>query len=132
MITKREVLETIIEYSCCFNINCNDCPFKEDTDCNLLMSLVKLGAKEMLKTLPREFDKTKVLTCVTADQAKLGQTGIFADTLLSLEIHCKDGSYNPKKLIKVKDISCKHRFVKEDGTVYCLFYPIDEAEECLT
>lgn len=57
MKTKREVLETIVERTTCFNIKCYDCPFKEGEQCNLLSSLIKLGAKEMLKTLSRELEK---------------------------------------------------------------------------
>lgn len=133
MITKREVLERVIEHNTCFNVKCDDCPFIESESCNLLSSLVNLGAKEMLKTLPRELDRTKVLTCVTADQAKVGQKGIFANCLASLENKYKYKYDDQYTLIEVKGVKCENRFVDEDGDFYSLFYPIDnEVKECLT
>lgn len=74
MKTKREVLETFVEHSMCFNIDCHDCPFKEDKICDLSPSLIKLGAKEMLKTLPRELDKTKILESKPKIEQKIAVT----------------------------------------------------------
>ena len=73
-----------------------------------------------------EFDKSKVLTCVTADQAKVGQKGWFADDLKWLmnqveqdepvgQIVCINPDYN------------KYRFkVSIDGDAFSLFYPAPE------
>ena len=82
----------------------------------------------MLKTLPREFDKTKILTCITADLAKVGQKGIFGNCLASLENKCKY-DYDKSTLIEVRGAKCEYRFVDAVGVSYSLFYPIDEVEE---
>lgn len=128
MITKRELLECIAQNGHCSS--CTNCPYNDGSfTYKLIDEIKKLGAKEMLKSLPREFDKTKILTCVTADQAKVGQKGVFADSLSSLEHHYKSDVYKPKKLIKVEDKSSEFRFTDENGAFYSLFYPIDEVEE---
>ena len=128
MLTKRETLKYIAQYGQCGD--CINCPYdKEEIVCSLLLELKKLGAKEMLKSLPQEFDKTKILTCVTADQAKVGQKGLFASCLESLESKYKYGYDEQYTLIKVRDAICEARFVDENYIPYSLFYPIDEVEE---
>ena len=60
MKTKRETLKFIAQYGQCGD--CINCPYdKEEVICSLLLEIRKLGAKEMLKSLPQEFDKTKIL-----------------------------------------------------------------------
>lgn len=71
-----------------------------------------------------EFDKSKILTCVTADQAKVGQKGWFADTLELLEEKVKCS--NPSELIDVLDEAWRCRFEKETNTLWALFYPAPE------
>jgi len=71
-----------------------------------------------------EFDKNKILTCVTADQAKVGMKGWFADTLELLEEKVKCS--NPNELIGVLDEAWRCRFEKETNTLWALFYPAPE------
>ncbi len=69
-----------------------------------------------------EFDKNKILTVVTADQAKVGQKGWFADDLKRLrnkveqdepmgQVACISPDYN------------KYRFELICGDIFSLFYP---------
>ena len=71
-----------------------------------------------------KFDKSKILTVVTADQAKVGMKGWFADTLGLLEenVNCS----NPSELIGVPDERYMYRFEKERGRTWSLFYPAPE------
>ena len=71
-----------------------------------------------------EFDKSKILTCVTADQAKVGQKGWFSDTLELLEEQVKCS--NPSELIRVLGEDYNLRFKKETYTLWALFYPAPE------
>lgn len=128
MKTKREVLEGLAKHGHCET--CSTCPYNEDSfTCKFIDEVKKLGAKEMLKTLPRELDRTKVLTCVTADQAKIGQKGIFASCLESLESKYKYGYNEQSTLMEVRDAICEARFIDENYISYSLFYPIAEEEE---
>lgn len=72
-----------------------------------------------------EFDKSKILTVVTADQAKIGQKGWFADDLETLEINVT--SNKPRELIHVYGEEQRCRFEKEiSNTLWSLFYPAPE------
>ena len=78
------------------------------------------------KPEPRVFDKSKILTCVTADQAKVGMKGYFADSLQTLEERFRNKIvYTLEAIYKAK---CRDRFLAE-GYSFALFYPIDEVEE---
>ena len=70
-----------------------------------------------------KFDKSKILTVVTADQAKVGMKGWFADTLELLEenVNCS----NPSELTDVLDDRYSSRFVTY-LTLWSLFYPAPE------
>jgi hypothetical protein len=72
-----------------------------------------------------EFDKSKILTGVTADQAKVGQKGWFGDSLEQLKEqveHC-----NPDELVAVWDESWMFRFEeKSSKSRRQLFYPVPE------
>ena len=70
-----------------------------------------------------KFDKSKILTVVTADQAKVGMKGWFADTLGLLEenVNC----HNPSELTDVLDERCIHRF-ETNLIPWSLFYPAPE------
>lgn len=129
MKTKREILKTIIKGGCA-NIDCKNCPYF--TLCNnefyLRNKLARIGAMSILRMFPekREFDTSKVLTCVTADQATLHTKGYFADSIKSLRYRFK------------KDEAFELLEVKGDDSLYCfncgrqdyaLFYPIEEVEE---
>ncbi|MFA5452814.1 MAG: hypothetical protein WC248_04525 [Candidatus Methanomethylophilaceae archaeon] len=71
-----------------------------------------------------EFDKTKILTAVTADQAKVGQNGWFSDAITDLKnlVQCRE----PQKLIDIdgEDVFCA--FEDKDGNPWALFYPAPE------
>ena len=77
------------------------------------------------------FDINKILTCVTADKAKVGMRGYFADNLADLKSRFKNNEVY--ELEQVQDISYGYRFQIDngfaiDGIHYALFYPIDEVE----
>lgn len=81
--------------------------------------------KEELKNLLiEEFDNDKVLTCASADKAKIGTRGWFASDLLSLKLKVK--TEKPLKLVQVLDEDCWSRFRNEDQFVWALFYPVEE------
>lgn len=81
--------------------------------------------KEELKNLPIEdFDNDKVLTCASADKAKIGTRGWFASDILSLKLKVK--TEKPIKLVQVLDEDCWSRFRNEDQFVWALFYPVEE------
>ena len=72
-----------------------------------------------------EFDKNKILTVVTADQAKVGQKGWFDDTLVGLKK--KVSNSQPQKLIMFQpDVICNAVFLSESGLPWGLFYPAPE------
>ena len=72
-----------------------------------------------------KFDKSKILTCVTADQAKVGMSGWFSDNLMDLEEQIKSNS--PKGVIlDIYSMRAPNRFVDEDTTAWNLFYPAPE------
>ena len=123
MKTKREVLEVIAKKGHCIGINCGDCPY-ESKDCDILR---KIGAMAILRQNRRKFDPSKVLTCVTADQAKAGMRGYAADDLRKLKDAFKN-NVDPYELIAIRSESYACRFQTND-TQYVLFYPIDEEVE---
>lgn len=129
MKTKREVLKAIIKEGC-VNIDCKDCPYS-DKQCvyqsTLNAKLIRIGAMAILRMYPKkkEFDTSKVLTCVTVDQAKLHTKGYFADNIKSLKWRFEnDEAY---ELLKVNGEDSLYCFNcgRQD---YALFYPIDEEE----
>lgn len=67
-----------------------------------------------------EFDKTKVLTCVTADQARVGMRGWVADTLSVLMHRVKE--CHPTTIAVITGESMDKRFIVSANT-YALFYP---------
>lgn len=68
-----------------------------------------------------EFDKSKILTCVTADQAKVGDIGWFGDTLPFLK--GRVGNEEPMRLGQIVGEAQYHRFVTYMNLAYALFYP---------
>jgi hypothetical protein len=75
-----------------------------------------------------EFDKRKVLTVVTADQAKAGYKGWFADVLTDLESRANNDAPD---FIKNIDLSGKTRYPFKSALIggdWSLFYP-DPAPE---
>ena len=70
-----------------------------------------------------KFDKNKILTCVTADQANVGMNGWVADTLSVLMRRVKE--CHPTTIAVITGESMEKRFVT-DANVYALFYPAPE------
>ena len=132
MKTKREILKSFALNGTCEGISCSLCPYdktKECTECLLLSdNLIRIGAKAILRMFPekREFDIDKILTCVTADKAKVGMRGYFGDTITLLKERFQD---KPHLLTEIRDEDFAHRFVNEYNTNFSLFYPVDEVEE---
>jgi hypothetical protein len=72
-----------------------------------------------------EFDRSKILTAVTADQAKVGMKGWFGDSIWFLEK--KVTVDPPSELTEIFAEDCIFRFKKaETGTTWTLFYPAQE------
>ena len=96
---------------------------------DVLCTLVRIGAKAILRMFPekREFDKSKVLTCVTADQAKVGMKGYFGDSLAFLKTEFENRK-QISELVEILDEKCMCRFRQSDGLIYSLFYPIEEVK----
>jgi hypothetical protein len=72
-----------------------------------------------------EFDKSKVLTAVTADQAKVGQKGWFADDLKWLRSQVEHNKPT-RELLGINPDYNKYRFRPICGDIYALFYPEPE------
>jgi hypothetical protein len=71
-----------------------------------------------------EIDRTKILTAVTADQAKVGQKGWFADSISG--IRATASRCEPKKLIQINTEDSLHRFMEDANYSWSLFYPAPE------
>lgn len=68
-----------------------------------------------------EFDKSKVLTCVTADQARVGQKGWFGEILSVLE---KRVEKEPPKVLERVWLSGEDRYIfRTNNEGWSLFYP---------
>jgi hypothetical protein len=70
-----------------------------------------------------EFDKSKILTVVTADQAKIGQKGWFASNVETLSRLVLEEQ--PKELLGVDSNNAVHAF-KTVFQNHALFYPAPE------
>jgi hypothetical protein len=133
MKTKREVLKTFITEGSCGDIKCIECPYL-NVRCKfpstIQDSLARIGAMTILRMFPekREFDPDKILTCVTADKAKVGMKGYFGDNIASLRTKLEKGG-QISELIEILDEKNWCRFRYSKGIVYALFYPINEEEE---
>ena len=133
MKTKREILKTIAEKGNCYDIGCNECPYyfyRCIAVSTLKDNLARIGAKAILRMFPekREFDKSKILTGITADKAKVGMKGYFDDNLSSLRNQF-ERRVQTTELVEILDERYMCRFRHNDGLIYSLFYPIDEVEE---
>lgn len=77
-----------------------------------------------------EFDKSKILTVVTADQAKVGQKGWFSNDIHSLKIYIERG--DETKELQSVDSDNEYTFREQypiDGSFACkyrYFYPAPE------
>lgn len=89
-------------------------------DSDYLWCRCKIHPMEDVKKI--EFDKNKILTLVTADQAKVGQKGWFDDTLIGLKN--KVANSQPQRLIRVQSyVTFNAGFINESGLAWGLFYP---------
>lgn len=70
-----------------------------------------------------KFDKSKILTCVTADQAKVGQKGWVADNLTDLSRRVSE--CHPITIASITSESMEKRFIANANT-NSLFYPAPE------
>ena len=70
-----------------------------------------------------KFDKNKILTCVTADQAKVGMRGWFASNVETLS--CLVLEEQPKELLGFDSNNAVHAF-KTAFQNHALFYPAPE------
>ena len=128
MKTKREVLIHFAKFGNCKGISCEECSYSDN--CGKFSDTIRrIGAREILKMFPekREFDKSKILTSVTADQAKVGMEGYLCDNIFELKRNFKE-NYT-MELKEVLDETSSRRFLSVYGVPYFLFYPIDEVEE---
>lgn len=133
MKTKREVLERFAEAGGCSHIRCPECEYNGTCSVgkNLVLSLrlQKIGAMAILRQnrKKREFDPNKVLTSVTADKAKVGMKGCFADSLANMKFQF--ATKRVQILLEITGEEDCARFVDGSGNYWCLFYPIGEDEE---
>lgn len=132
MKTKREVLEIIAKHKGCYS-SCYDCPYSNINtgieDSCITRRLMNIGAMAILRQnrKKREFDPDKILTCVTADKAKVGIRGYFADNISTLKQFFENN--NVYELKRVLDEDTLYRFESSNYIAYALFYPIEEVEE---
>jgi hypothetical protein len=71
-----------------------------------------------------EFDKSRILTVVTADQAKVGQKGWFGETPSALE---KRVEKEPPKVLESVCLSGDRRYIfRTNDDSWSLFYPAPE------
>lgn len=133
MKTKREILEEFAKYGNCENINCKlECPYCFSDKCPDLDSLKRIGAIAILrkhrksKDKERVFNPDKILTCVTADKARVGMKGYFGDDLAGIKSNFEKNIFY--ELSKVYNENYPCRFINKRNE-YALFYPIDEEEE---
>ena len=100
MKTKRQVLEEIVKTGKC-----------------RAMAILRQNRKK------RGFNPNKVLTCVTAAQAKVGMKGYFSDNLVSLREQF--ARKNIQTLTRVFSEEVFARFEADNMVNWALFYPIE-------
>lgn len=132
MLTKKEILEEFAKKGNCNSIECKDCPWNSRRCCYMGKELKRIGAMAILrqnrknKSKRRVFNPDKILTCVTADKARVGMKGYFGDDLAGIKRNFENN--NLYELLGIYDESCTYRF-ENKYIEYALFYPIDEEEE---
>lgn len=126
MMTKREVLEYIAKEGTCKAIECNKCPY-DDIPCH--NRFFKIGIMALLRMFPEKekIDINNILTSITADQAKEGMKGYFADSLSSLRTMFEN-KVQTSSLIEILDETHMCRFRQSGRGIYSLFYPIEEED----
>jgi regulator of replication initiation timing len=85
---------------------------------------LKQQIEKMKHRTERKFNPRKVLTCVTADKAKVGTRGCFADNLATLrEEFAQKNIYTLTRTFSEEVCA---RFEADNYLGWLLFYPIDE------
>lgn len=129
MLTKRQLLEIIVKYGRCKGVNCEECPYIK-TCANV--RLKRIGAMAILrknrksKSKERVFNPDKILTCVTADKARVGMKGYFGDDLAGIKSNFENNILYELSKVYKENYPC--RFINKRNE-YALFYPINEEEE---
>lgn len=126
MKTRKEVLEEIVKKGNCIDIMCEECPYNSPSSCAI--RLRKVGAMAILRQNRKKekLDPNKILTCVTADKAKVGMKGYFADNLENMKFQFATKRFQTLHRIN-SERNCA-RLVDNLGRYWYLFYPIDEGE----
>ena len=131
-LSRRKVLKVLATKACCFGIECSICPYSNegvDGQCAIKVEALKLGANELLKDLD-DFDKSKILTCVTMEKAKVGMRGFFGNTVDEVKKNFYDRE--AFTLARIDDDGAGyHVFEYDDDITYTfpLFYPEDPEED---
>lgn len=132
MLTKRKVLELFAKRGVCEGIECADCPYHKHSERCPIEPLKRIGAMAILrkhrksKSKERVFNTDKVLTCVTADKAKVGMKGYFGDDLAGIKSNFEKNNLYELSGVYKENYPC--RFINKRNE-YALFYPIDDEEE---
>lgn len=137
MLTKRQLLEHFLKEGNCADIYCRDYPYSNGPFCDSRGStmegrLTKIGAMAILrknrksKSKERVFNPDKILTCVTADKARVGMKGYFGDDLVEIKSNFKNNILYELSKVYKENYPC--RFINKRNE-YALFYSIDEVEE---
>lgn len=131
LLSKRKVLKLLATKACCYGIECSICPYSNesvDGQCTVKVEALKLGANELLKTLD-DFDKSRILTCVTVEQARAGMRGFFGNTVNEVKKNFYE--HNAFELARIDDEIGYHVFEYDDDVTYTfpLFYPEDSEED---
>lgn len=132
MLTKEQLLKTIAKSGFCEGIECAECPYHKHSENCPVESLKRIGAMAILrkhrksKRKERVFNPDKVLTCVTADKAKVGMKGYFGDDLAEIKSNFEKNNFYELSGVYKENYPC--RFINKRNE-YALFYPLDEEEE---
>lgn len=76
-----------------------------------------------------DFDKSRILTCVTVEQARVGTRGFFGNTVNEVKKNFYE--HNAFELARIDDGVGYHVFEYDDDVTYTfpLFYPEDSEED---
>ena len=77
-----------------------------------------------------EFDKSRIFTTVNADELRVGDLVLLANTLTVLKEMIAE-HYTPSKLVAIKSEDCLERFCDDDEDSFCLAYLVKRTEMSL-
>lgn len=127
-MTKKEILTDIVKNGTCIRVHCGECPYYEKYESGQC-GLRKIGAMAILRQNRKAyFDKSNVLTCLTADKGIIFGKGYFGMSLH--DIKHKIEKKSPVEILRgvVLDDSYLNRFLDSDGQLFPLWYPLDYLE----